>query len=105
MIEKLKKELGHIETTSSDIESDMLASDATLKTTQKELQFHKDALFKKQIEFDVLSTQSSSLQCKIEDAETQLEQLLKKNEDLEKENFELTYSLSESQEQFNGAKV
>ena len=104
MIEKLKKELGHIETTSSDIESDMLASDATLKTTQKELQFHKDALFKKQIEFDVLSTQSSSLQCKIEDAETQLEQLLKKNEDLEKENFELTYSLSESQEQFNGAQ-
>ena len=104
MIDKLKKELGHIESTSSDIESDMLASDATLKTTQKELQFHKDALCKKQIEFDTLTTQSSSLQCKVEDAEMQLEQLQKKYEDLEKDNFELTYSLSESQEQLNAAQ-
>ena len=104
MIDKLKKELGHIESTSSDIESDMMASDATLKSTQKELQFHKDVLCKKQVELDTLTTQSTSLQCKVKDAETQLEQVLKKNEDLEKDNFELTYSLSESQEQLNAAQ-
>ena len=104
MIDKLKKELGHIESTSSDIESDMLASNATLKSTQKELKFHKDVLCKKQVELDTLTTESTSLQYKVKDAETQLEQLLKKNEDLEKDNFELTYSLSESQQQLNAAQ-
>ena len=103
MIEKLKKELGQIESTSNEIESDMLASDATLKSTQKELQFHKDAFCEKQAEIDMLITQSTSLQSRVKDAETQLEQLLKKNGDLEKDNFEITYSLSELQEQVNTA--
>lgn len=104
MIEKLKGELGHIESTSSDIESDRLASDATLKSTQKELQHHKDVLCKKQAEIDAFTTQSASLECRVNDAESQLEQLLKKNEDLEKDNFELTYSLSASQEKLTAAQ-
>ena len=104
MIEKLKKEVGQIESTSNEIESDMLASDATLKSTQRELQFHKDALCEKQAETDMLITQSTCLQFRVKDAETQLEQLLKKNGDLEKDNFELTYSLSELQEQVNTAR-
>ena len=101
MIENLKKELGHIESTSNEIESDMLASDATLKSTQKELRFHKDTLCEKQAEINTLVTQRTSLQSRVQDAETQLEQVLAKNGDLEKDNFELTYSLSELQEQLN----
>lgn len=104
MIEKLKKELGHIESTSSEIESDMLASDATLKSTRKELRLHKDTLCKKQAEIDTLTSQSTLLHSRVEDAESQLEQLAKKNGDLEKDNFELTYSLSELQEQLNTAQ-
>jgi len=100
-IDKLKKEMYQIENTSNSIKSE---SDAEFKNTKEKLQSTREALVVAHEEIDKFSIKLAELQLRAKDAEQQVEQLMKKSDELEKENFELTYSLSVAQEEANAAK-
>ena len=96
-IDKLKKEMYQIESTSNSIKSE---SDAEFENTKEKLQSIREALVMAHEEIDTLKIQLAEVQLRAKDAE----QLVTKSDELEKENFELAYSLSVAQEEANTAQ-